>query len=412
MTAGAAAAATAAPGDRAAAEAAARVLLQSADRTHALPDGRQLAYIDCGDTGSGHVVLFFHPVQGNRWAGGRAGRLAGRREGERAGGGRAAGQTLGLEGWARGAGGQLRAWDPMRVGRPAGTCGQMSCVTARHAAACRTHQSAAGGRSTAIEARPTLGRSGARKRANQKPRGPCWRPDAQAPHPKPPTSANPSPHPRLMSLIFNAEARRLGLRVIAADRPGYGRSSPHPGRSVGSFVTDIAHLLAALGITRVAVLGSSAGSMVGGLDGGEGAPGRGAALAGRRGACSTAAAERARQRPASQPQPRRLPPARRALSARPSPPSWAPAYILLLAPSPHPPVFPGDDAGPPDQRPRIRPRHPDAALDPAQQPAARHATAVDTLAACAGADGSNRAVRWVYKQLGPEAAGQGGGARG
>lgn len=43
-------------------------LLAAADKAHALPDGRALTYIDCGDSSSGDAVLFLHPVQGNRWA--------------------------------------------------------------------------------------------------------------------------------------------------------------------------------------------------------------------------------------------------------------------------------------------------------------------------------------------------------
>lgn len=62
MTGAAPAATASAP----AAAAAAADLIRSADRTHTLPDGRQITYIDCGDGGSADVVLFLHPVQGNR----------------------------------------------------------------------------------------------------------------------------------------------------------------------------------------------------------------------------------------------------------------------------------------------------------------------------------------------------------
>jgi len=34
--------------------------------THTLPDGRVLSYVDCGQTSSSDVVLYLHPVQGNR----------------------------------------------------------------------------------------------------------------------------------------------------------------------------------------------------------------------------------------------------------------------------------------------------------------------------------------------------------
>lgn len=66
---------------------------------------------------------------------------------------------------------------------------------------------------------------------------------------------------RLMSLIFHAQALELGLRIIAPDRPGYGGSTQQPGRNVAAHVRDIAHLLVSLGITRVSLLASSAGSM-------------------------------------------------------------------------------------------------------------------------------------------------------
>jgi hypothetical protein len=50
----------------AAIRAAATELVQRADRSHALPDGRVLSYVDCGDSESADCVLFLHPVQANR----------------------------------------------------------------------------------------------------------------------------------------------------------------------------------------------------------------------------------------------------------------------------------------------------------------------------------------------------------
>ncbi|MCU1452930.1 MAG: alpha/beta hydrolase [Acidimicrobiales bacterium] len=58
-------------------------------------------------------------------------------------------------------------------------------------------------------------------------------------------------------------ARDLGVRLIAADRPGAGASDPHPGGTVGSFGDDAAALAAHLGIERWAVLAWSAGSLFG-----------------------------------------------------------------------------------------------------------------------------------------------------
>lgn len=50
-----------------------------------------------------------------------------------------------------------------------------------------------------------------------------------------------------------------GLRVITYDRPGYGRSTRHPGRAVVDCVADIAAIADALGIERFVVTGGSGG---------------------------------------------------------------------------------------------------------------------------------------------------------
>lgn len=49
------------------------------------------------------------------------------------------------------------------------------------------------------------------------------------------------------------------LRVISPDRPGYGRSSPQPGRSMADWPSDVAALADALGIERFLVAGHSSG---------------------------------------------------------------------------------------------------------------------------------------------------------
>lgn len=56
-----------------------------------------------------------------------------------------------------------------------------------------------------------------------------------------------------------ADADRLGLRWVGYDRPGYGGSSPNPGRDVASAAADAAALADALGIDRFAVMGASGG---------------------------------------------------------------------------------------------------------------------------------------------------------
>jgi pimeloyl-ACP methyl ester carboxylesterase len=50
-----------------------------------------------------------------------------------------------------------------------------------------------------------------------------------------------------------------GLRYLMVDRPGFGGSDPHPGRTVASFAADVADLADALGLERFSVVGCSAG---------------------------------------------------------------------------------------------------------------------------------------------------------
>lgn len=53
---------------------------------------------------------------------------------------------------------------------------------------------------------------------------------------------------------------RAGVRAITYDRPGYGRSTRHPGRRVADAAADVATIADALGITRFAVTGGSGGA--------------------------------------------------------------------------------------------------------------------------------------------------------
>ena len=62
--------------------------------------------------------------------------------------------------------------------------------------------------------------------------------------------------------LFRAEvegAQRLGARLVAYSRPGYGGSTPQPGRSVADAAADVAALLDALGAERFATYGWSGG---------------------------------------------------------------------------------------------------------------------------------------------------------
>ncbi|MET7747732.1 alpha/beta hydrolase [Micromonospora sp. NPDC005367] len=52
---------------------------------------------------------------------------------------------------------------------------------------------------------------------------------------------------------------RYGVRLISYDRPGYGGSTPHPGRTVADAAQDIAAIARHFGISRFAVVGRSGG---------------------------------------------------------------------------------------------------------------------------------------------------------
>jgi pimeloyl-ACP methyl ester carboxylesterase len=54
-------------------------------------------------------------------------------------------------------------------------------------------------------------------------------------------------------------SERLGVRWVSYDRPGYGGSTPRPGRSVGSAAGYVAAVADSLGIERFAVMGHSGG---------------------------------------------------------------------------------------------------------------------------------------------------------
>lgn len=55
-------------------------------------------------------------------------------------------------------------------------------------------------------------------------------------------------------------AAQRGVRLIAAERPGYGLSDPQPGRAMPDWPDDVAALTDALGIAKFAIIGFSMGS--------------------------------------------------------------------------------------------------------------------------------------------------------
>ena len=70
---------------------------------------------------------------------------------------------------------------------------------------------------------------------------------------------NGTPMSRLLYGPDAADAAEQGLRLISYDRPGYGRSTPKPERSVADTAADVRVICDALEIGRVAMWGLSGG---------------------------------------------------------------------------------------------------------------------------------------------------------
>ena len=68
-----------------------------------------------------------------------------------------------------------------------------------------------------------------------------------------------TPNSRHLHDDHAADATERGLRLISYDRPGYGGSSPQPGRSVADCAADARAICAELGIDRLAMWGISGG---------------------------------------------------------------------------------------------------------------------------------------------------------
>ncbi|HYI61372.1 MAG TPA: alpha/beta hydrolase [Acidimicrobiales bacterium] len=69
-----------------------------------------------------------------------------------------------------------------------------------------------------------------------------------------------APDSRLSRHPDDGLAARAGVRLLAVDRPGCGRSTGHPGRTLGSVADDLAAACAHLGVDRTGVLAWSAGA--------------------------------------------------------------------------------------------------------------------------------------------------------
>jgi pimeloyl-ACP methyl ester carboxylesterase len=68
-----------------------------------------------------------------------------------------------------------------------------------------------------------------------------------------------TPESRLVEPLQVRLAERLGFRLVAPDRPGFGQSDPKPGRTLLDWPADAAGLLDALGVGTFSVVGGSGG---------------------------------------------------------------------------------------------------------------------------------------------------------
>lgn len=68
-----------------------------------------------------------------------------------------------------------------------------------------------------------------------------------------------APTSRLDLRWYDDQFARAGVRVVSADRPGYGRSSPQPSRGMRDWPGDVAALADHLEVDRFVVIGLSAG---------------------------------------------------------------------------------------------------------------------------------------------------------
>ncbi|HWG13768.1 MAG TPA: alpha/beta hydrolase [Streptosporangiaceae bacterium] len=70
---------------------------------------------------------------------------------------------------------------------------------------------------------------------------------------------NGTPNSRHLYAPVAADATARGLRIIGYDRPGYGGSSPQPGRTVADCAGDVRAIAASLGLSRLVTWGISGG---------------------------------------------------------------------------------------------------------------------------------------------------------
>lgn len=70
-----------------------------------------------------------------------------------------------------------------------------------------------------------------------------------------------TPGSRLLGSVFDEQASRAGVRLLAPDRPGFGASTPDPDRTPSDTAADLAALLEASGVERARVVGFSGGAV-------------------------------------------------------------------------------------------------------------------------------------------------------
>jgi len=68
-----------------------------------------------------------------------------------------------------------------------------------------------------------------------------------------------TPNSRHLYGLTVADAAARGLRLISYDRPGYGESTPQPGRTMADCAADVRAICAALGIEKLVTWGLSGG---------------------------------------------------------------------------------------------------------------------------------------------------------
>jgi pimeloyl-ACP methyl ester carboxylesterase len=70
-----------------------------------------------------------------------------------------------------------------------------------------------------------------------------------------------TPGSRLLGTLFDDRARQCGVRVLAPDRPGYGRSTPADGQTPVETAVDLAAVLDHAGVDDARVVGFSGGAL-------------------------------------------------------------------------------------------------------------------------------------------------------